>query len=580
VDVNSNVSESNENNNNIVVLVTCNQTAPVFKPDYIPLVFPSPITAQVNTAFNVMITTKNIGPGNATNWSVTRAKFLSTTKDFSVQPLNSGQQQDNTTSFTCPASAGNYTLNVTVDYYSQINESNENNNNMLVMVGCTSTPPALKPDYVPIIPPAISAYAGQAFNITITTKNIGPGNATNWSVTRAKFLSTTKDFGVQPLNSGQQQSNPTSFDCPTAPGVYPLNATVDFYNQVNESNESNNNATTLVDCQQQNPNMRIECALVNHGPYFFPGDYSWVAANCTGGAGVGCPALIWNTTITNASLSPNQTAPGPSPVLSLFSVSPSAVPPQNGTINIACADQGCSATCSVALNVSQVPTSCTLAFEPPRSPYVFTTFDSSLVNATCFRGVARMPCPPFAWTTTVLGATLAPPTTLSGWAPQSNFSTGNSVSSGGNIKATSTLASVPINCTLAPISVADEIGPNYIIPRMDLSSTLVNPGQTVTVTVHVRNNGNMNATNYTITRVFGNCPVQDRRLRPLNVNEEVADSSFTCACTEGMPQTVKVDATANLWRQLNQTETSYNDNNATRSFTCRTVVQMTCPDFV
>ena len=171
---------------------------------------------------------------------------------------------------------------------------------------------------------------------------------------------------------------------------------------------------------QVSPPLSITCGLQNHSAVFFGGTNATVEANCSsGGVQVACPVLNWTTGITGATLAPQQTAAGPSPRTSLFSVAASAAQ-QSGAINVACADaSACSASCAVSVQVSP-PLSITCGVRG-HSP-VFYPGESATLEANCTSGTSTA-CPALAWATNITGATLAPPQTSAGPSPQASLFT-------------------------------------------------------------------------------------------------------------------------------------------------------------
>ena len=118
---------------------------------------------------------------------------------------------------------------------------------------CTIALNVIAPDYTPILTTnATNVQVGQSFKANVTTKNIGA--AANISTyTKMQFRSLTQPFSVAPLGQQGTQNNSFNFGCPATPGLYELNATVDYTGLLTEGNENNNFATMMVNCTAAQP---------------------------------------------------------------------------------------------------------------------------------------------------------------------------------------------------------------------------------------------------------------------------------------------------------------------------------------
>lgn len=282
----------------------------------------------------------------------------------------------------------------------------------------------------------------------------------------------------------------------------------------------------------------LSCGIVNHSSIFFPGEWAMVQVNCTqGGVLTTCPALDWNTGLPGASLNPNHTNQTSIPpwALSNFSYAGSWYSYMLGNITVQCSNPLlCITSCLVQLNTSMKPTACNMTFSPPRNPPVFAPNDSSMTNVTCYKPPPfnLTLCPSFAWSTNISGAQFTPNSTPPSLVSQSNFSTHNSPVSTGYARVVSTNPLVPLTCSIpGGVSVVPALGPDYIIVNVTPSKQVAFPGETISIFVSVKNSGNQPGTLQSITRLGGNCTLQDKPTDPLPPNQ-VASLTFTCSCPQ------------------------------------------------
>ena len=570
---------------------SCTILLNVTAPDYIPLLS-APASAQVNTQFTAAITTKNIGA--AANISTyTKLQFRSLTQPFSVPPLGQQGTQNNSYNFTCPATPGLYELNATVDYTGLLTEGNENNNFATQLVNCTAAPPAIMPDYTSHINAPATATVGATFSVGVVTTNIGNGAANASSTTRLKISNqaTPYNFAVRPLAAnGDSVTNTTTATCPGTPGQIQINSSADFFNQVNESSELNNNDTAIVNC-----------VLPGNMPNYIPN----ITAPSVFFVGVG---FIANFTTKNIG-----TAPGTVPSVTHvtfqstvkdFTVVPLAVQQQQmdwwdfsctgpgvknmvqtvdytGVINES--DENNTETKPISCNT--VPTSCNLTFIGHNS--TFYQYEWAPVQATCFAGGAQTACPPFLWQQNAVGGSMNPINTNAAWTPNSTlFMTGSVTTQlGRKVNATSTLGAVPLYCEL-PFNVSDgsPIGPDYIVQSIIPDHPSAALGQVVQFTVTVFNQGNVNATNdSTSAAVYSpGCEIitgRDSYFLP-HIDAQDSDTSVEeLACTCRAVGTQNITVTANPSHA--QWETNFGNNDLTQTFICQAPFQtITCSYFV
>ncbi|MFA6907590.1 MAG: CARDB domain-containing protein, partial [Candidatus Micrarchaeia archaeon] len=93
---------------------SCTLPIAILPPDYISTIT-APASAQVGTAFSAAVETKNIGSAASLS-TTTKLQFNGgTPQAFGVPGLSYQDTQQDTGSFTCPATAGTYTLTSTAD---------------------------------------------------------------------------------------------------------------------------------------------------------------------------------------------------------------------------------------------------------------------------------------------------------------------------------------------------------------------------------------------------------------------------------------------------------------------------------
>ncbi len=569
-----------ETNNYKSILVNCQ--APSLEPDYIPVIT-VPSNIYHTETFTYSVKTQNIGGGDAQSPSVTRARFPSIhaspqTKGFLVQALNGGTSQTDSSTFVCEV-LGSNALNATADDTGVIAESNENNNFVSEPMTCYAIPDSCTLQFL---------NHGTVFNSSDTAQVQG-----------TCFAGSSET--ICPAFSWAQTAQGGSMSPTTTPRANPL-STLTLANaptpQLNEQVTATSNDPTVpgltcsvsfnVTGEGPGPGeLAIDCGFRNHGPSFYPGESATTEANCTWQNGsTMCPALIWTTNVIQGSLNPEQTAQGPSPRTSLFSIAQTAPVPQYGkNVTIACADPlVCTAFCEAELDVVPEPDrlDCYLINHSNR----FTPGDWSWVQGNCTNTVLGMPtaCPELEWYTRddlIIGSDFEPNPTLQQFSPLTNFSIEETAPTpqSGLIDATSNASIVPgLVCEAAiSILVDDEFGPDYKMVKVTPSSFIVNIGETVDLEVVISNIGNMDAENYTTTRLTGvDCTLQEKQLRPLVQTEVYTQTGFSCTCTT--PGIHTVYASANVYKT--QYETNYSNNDGSTVFFCGIVSQLTCPDFV
>ena len=348
----------------------------------------------------------------------------------------------------------------------------------------------------------------------------------------------------------------------------------------------------------------ISCGLRNHGLIFYPGESAIVEANCSIGKKDDeyCPTLNWSVAnLTMASLNPVQTPPGESPRMSLFSISSAAPTPQNGRVEVSCANPAeCSASCSIGLiGVYPPPDLMLCSLVNHSTGNLFTPNDWSYVQASCFRqnegeafvlegspkapgGPSRTPtaCPDINWFTNISQGYLEPSFTPSQFTPLTNFSTRDApYPQRGVIDAVSANQLVRnLRCAVPLISSVGQIGPDYVVTQVKPESLLNKIGEYFKVEVRVKNIGNQNTSNTSATALLGNCsaPFAIRRIPGLKAGEEYIEFGFTCLCST--PNRNTFGAEADFYDDV--LESNEGNNEAYGVYWCGFSATPVCSDFV
>lgn len=209
---------------------------------------------QVGEATTIVVSTKNIGNAAARN-STTRLQTDAGDYYFQIPRLLRGQNHTNYQTYTC-TEPGVHAFTATADFFNNVSESNESNNGRTLYVNCTQP---LLPDLVGNATVNSSeVYIGDTLNVSLFVRNVGNGSAGPSFAHVSGFFQP--DQGpppggfvgvgyVPPLFPGE--SFLVLNDTPTCeqPGLYNYSVTADFYNNVSESNESNNRFNLLFRCE-------------------------------------------------------------------------------------------------------------------------------------------------------------------------------------------------------------------------------------------------------------------------------------------------------------------------------------------
>jgi hypothetical protein len=325
--------------------------------------------------------------------------------------------------------------------------------------------PGLKPNYVPVLSGPSVAYVGTPFTVNYNTANTGNAPATASSTTRLTFtdLPLPIDTRVPPLGIGATQANSTTITC-TSVGAKTLAETVDFNNEVDESNEGDNFASISVDCQPALPKPDyVVSSISNSGPTYVGETFTSIITTQNNGS---APATATST--TNATFPTGQLAQiSPVPALG-----PGAT--HTGSVSLACQNSGSNTEVATANALRTVDesnyannarTASKVCYNiPPQTGHCVLSFatrpnntlgvpDSDLVVATCTdsSGVQTM-CPNMTWTHTATGNVALIPSTTPRTEPPAKPTVTLSVGAGTpgqsnlQVNAVSSEPGVPMAC--------------------------------------------------------------------------------------------------------------------------------------
>jgi len=567
---------------------SCNLSLNVTGPDYRPILTANATQVQVNKQFTANVTTQNIGAA-ANITTVTRLRFRTTVQPFSVAPLGQQGTQNNSYAFSCPNQAGTYELNATADDTGLLNESDEGNNFVSMTINCTEAPPVLKPDYVSNVVAPISATYGSTFNIQMVTANTGPAAATVPSTTQLNITGyPPMYFNVPALAAGGYVTNSTTATCPNYTTTLTLKSFADLYNQTGESNRSNNNDTTTVNCVPPS-------GLPNYVPNITAPSVAFVGYQFSASFGtknIGTANAASNST-TRATFQGQSTDFLVSPLpagaqqidniwgLSCTSTDTKSIAEYVNLYNTVTESNYLDNTQLWPITCYNAPDSCNLSFSGNTPP--FGTYENALVTATCYNGNVQTACPPFSWAQTANNSSMVPSFTNASLSPNSTLVIFNADTPqiGRKVTASSSLNMLDLSCEL-PFDISDQpVGPDYTILSIVASAIPASLGQTIHFTVKVKNIGNVDAVNSSKTDATfssGCTPVKTSYNFPhLNVNQVDTNSELACTCVS--PGWHSILAEAN--KLQTQFETTYLNNNKTYSFYCQPNAQIpVCSQFV
>src|SRR5207237_1338064 len=136
----------------------------------------------------------------------------------------------------------------TLDYLSQLNQSNANNDNASATVTILPPQPDLFISGAPTVNPA-SVAAGNSVTVSYRIKNQGSGNAgQSTTLIEIPSLGISQTFNEASVLAGGFSDVGHSLPIPSTafPGTYTVAITLDYNRQLNQSNENNDTASTTL----------------------------------------------------------------------------------------------------------------------------------------------------------------------------------------------------------------------------------------------------------------------------------------------------------------------------------------------
>jgi hypothetical protein len=198
---------------------------------------PYPFVGDVVTVY---VTTKNNGPGSA-GASATLVNY-SETREINVSTLSNGSYQADSFNYTCNV---NTTFTATADYNGAVTETNETNNKRTNTLICKEKPDLVINnmsfyEWVQEVNGTNQTYV----NVTTEVKNIGLESSGNFT-TKTTYLPSFKYWYTGYLAPSSSVWFSQVYLCYAA---HNYTASADYYGQINEADESNNQLATYIDC--------------------------------------------------------------------------------------------------------------------------------------------------------------------------------------------------------------------------------------------------------------------------------------------------------------------------------------------
>ena len=254
------VTESNESNNTRSISVSVTMPTATATPTPAPTATPTPAPAaypdltitylvsdqdsyETGSAISIMAVIKNQGSVD-TEYCYAILEGGGDVYAY-VEPLTAGSSTVVSFSLTAPDTAQTLYLTATVDEFSQIDESNESNNSKSISIAITA--PAVYPDLTitSLISGQSNYETGSSISITAIIKNQGSIDT--------EFCYAILEGGeddvyayVESLTAGSSTVMSFSLTAPDTAQTLYLTATVDEFSQITESNESNNSKSISI----------------------------------------------------------------------------------------------------------------------------------------------------------------------------------------------------------------------------------------------------------------------------------------------------------------------------------------------
>ena len=232
-DVFNQVAESDETNNTDTRVVTALSQADLV----IQSITHSPTNPTIGSTVTFQVTVRNGGSASAGGFTV-RLQGSGPSQDQSVGSLGAGSSVTRT--FTLPLSVSPETFTATADVFNQVAESDETNNTDTRVVTALS-----QADLViqSITHSPTNPTIGSTVTFQVTVRNGGSASAGGFTV-RLQGSGPSQDRSVGSLAPGSQTNLTFTLPLSTSPETF--TATADVFNQVSESDETNNASQVTV----------------------------------------------------------------------------------------------------------------------------------------------------------------------------------------------------------------------------------------------------------------------------------------------------------------------------------------------
>ncbi|MCX8194912.1 MAG: hypothetical protein N3G22_02290 [Candidatus Micrarchaeota archaeon] len=232
------VLESNEGNNQLSHSIECLSGAP----DIVIPTMSVPQTALRGVPFDVWVLNYNSGNAAAAPFYTAFIFGNSTKYAFVESGLAPGAGYWKNVTFTC-TQVGFFNVTAIADYNETVSESNEENNNQTSQIECLPAPDLV---ISRIVAPA-NVTVNKSFEVQITTENIGDAQAGASQISVSFDGGNPKYAPLPAIEPGLNYTSTVSIAC-TKLGLQNLNAAADYYDNVTESDETNNQLVVQVNC--------------------------------------------------------------------------------------------------------------------------------------------------------------------------------------------------------------------------------------------------------------------------------------------------------------------------------------------
>lgn len=236
-DASSKVIESDENNN------TKSIDLPTPSPDLvIQDITWSPSSPLILHRMIITVTLKN--QGKSTSGSCYLYLYIDNVYKYThfLTPIAPGATETRITSLT--AKKASYEIRAVIDEENYVHESNEANNTKLKQASCSHPSPSSDLVIEDITWSPEHPSIGDVVNFTVTTKHLDASQASSYNLA---FYSNDSLLGTAYVNGIQPDTASTStFTWTAQPGLHTIKTVIDIYDNIHETNESNNKKTVVL----------------------------------------------------------------------------------------------------------------------------------------------------------------------------------------------------------------------------------------------------------------------------------------------------------------------------------------------